>query len=383
MMNRLKTVLPCVALAFAAGACTAGQHRLTVTNGLDIARGGEIVEVDTRLLGIDGPMVVTDADGNEVASQITSDSTLIFAATVGPSSSASYFVSAGTPKHHPDTLVSGSLYPWRKDDMTWENQHSAYRAYGPELQRSGERGFGYDIWTKSVDTLVVAQRYRDHARGISFHEDHGKGMDVYAVGPTLGGGTAALIDATGEIVYPWAFSQWEILDNGPLRFKCRLRYLPTAVNGDSSVVETRVISLDSGSWLNKTTVTYDNLTADAGIAPGIVVHTQNSDGYLLDRDNRLMAYADSTQNASAGNGVIYVGVVAPAAETMVYRPFDEPVGDAAGHILAMSPYTPGQTYVYWWGSGWSKGGVDSMEAWHKILAESALKLESPMTVTVE
>ncbi len=228
---------------------------------------------------------------------------------------------------------------------------------------------------------MVAQRYRDHAKGISFHEDHGKGMDVYAVGPTLGGGTAALIDSAGEIVYPWAFSEWEIIDNGPLRFKCRLTYLPTAVDGDSSVVETRVISLDSGSWLNKTIVSYDGLTNLSTIAPGIVVHTQNSDGFEL-ISPQIMAYADSTQNASAGNGVIYVGIVAPDAKETVYRPFDKPQGDAVGHILATSSYRPGTQYVYFWGSGWSKGGVDDMESWQEILNDSYRRMQNPLKVTI-
>ena len=40
---------------------------------------------------------------------------------------------------------------------------------------------------------VVEDRYDgDLNRGISYHVDHGNGMDCYAVGPTLGGGTAAL-----------------------------------------------------------------------------------------------------------------------------------------------------------------------------------------------
>ncbi len=380
MMNLIKTVLPCIALTLIVGACGVRQQRLTITNDLDTAREGEIVEVDLKAVTIDGPLIVTDTEGNEIVSQITADSMLIFPATVGAGSSADYYIRQGVSQKN-DTTVSGALYPWRKDDMTWENEHSAYRAYGPELQRSGERGFGYDIWTKSVDTPVVAQRYRDHAKGISFHEDHGKGMDVYAVGPTLGGGTAALIESAGEIVYPWAFSEWEIIDNGPLRFKCRLTYLPTAVDGDSSVVETRVISLDSGSWLNKTIVSYDGLTNLSTIAPGIVVHTQNSDGFEL-ISPQIMAYADSTQNASAGNGVIYVGIVAPDAKETVYRPFDKPQGDAVGHILATSSYRPGTQYVYFWGSGWSKGGVDDMESWQEILNDSYRRMQNPLKVTI-
>lgn len=52
---------------------------------------------------------------------------------------------------------------------------------------------------------------------ISYHIDHGYGMDCYAVGPTLGCGTAALM-AGDTIIYPYCYRTQEILDNGPLRF---------------------------------------------------------------------------------------------------------------------------------------------------------------------
>lgn len=54
----------------------------------------------------------------------------------------------------------------------------------------------------------------DINKKISFHVDHGEGMDVYAVDYTLGGGTAALLDSAGNIVYPYCYESYEILDNG-------------------------------------------------------------------------------------------------------------------------------------------------------------------------
>ena len=143
-----------------------------------------------------------------------------------------------------------------------------------------------------------------------------RGMDVYAVGPTLGGGTAALLDSVGEIVYPYCYEGYEVLENGPLRFSVKLTYGPIKVDGDSAVVETRVISLDRGSWLNRTTVSYSGLSADKRVAPGIVVHRQNPEGYHLDVENGFMSYADLTENAEAGNGTIFVGIVSPDSESL-------------------------------------------------------------------
>lgn len=63
---------------------------------------------------------------------------------------------------------------------------------------------------------------------LSYHIDHGHGMDCYAVGPTLGAGVAALM-VDDSIIYPWCYKSQEILDNGPLRFTVRLEFNPLTV----------------------------------------------------------------------------------------------------------------------------------------------------------
>ncbi len=111
---------------------------------------------------------------------------------------------------------SGRVYPERNDDLAWENDLVAFRAYGPTTQRNGERVFGYDLFLKYPDKgpvlerLYAAQtsarnwavvdslrktdpdpdRAREFERSFTYHVDHGYGMDCFAVGPTLGCGTA-------------------------------------------------------------------------------------------------------------------------------------------------------------------------------------------------
>ncbi len=374
-MMRFTALCAAAAAALLLGACRQHAHEIAVTNDSDLDRTAEIVEVPLAAIPVAQPFcIVGGADTPEVPYQITHDSLLIFPADVAARSTAVYMIVPGEPAAT-DTIAWGRLFPERKDDMAWENDRAAYRAYGPALQASGERAFGYDIWTKCVPFRVLEKRMADDIeRGISFHVDHGEGMDVYAVGPTLGGGTAALLDSAGTILYPWCFSGYEVLDRGPLRFTVRLTY-------PDSTRESRIISLDAGSWLNRTTVRYDGaVPAAASVAPGIVVHAQNPEGYTLGEG--YMAYADSTDNASAGNGVIFVGVVAPQAAGFAYHPLAEPAGDAIGHILATSPYTAGSDYTYWWGSAWSKGGMPDADAWNATLADFHTRVTHPLTVTV-
>ena len=265
--------------------------------------------------------------------------------------------------------VCGEIRPDRKDDLVWENEFSGYRAFGPALQAAGERAFGYDIFTKSVTYPVLHDRY-EKALGpekLSFHLDHGDGMDSYGVGPTLGCGTAALVDSAG-IVYPWCWQEAEILQNGPRRFRVRLTYAPVIVDG-SEVVEHRVITLDSGKRLNRVDVSYEGLQNPYPIVVGIVVHAENPDGWYA--DGHVLGVADLGDRNVGQNGEMYCGAVFPGGfESSGFEPFDEPVGTAIGHVLGYSTYLPGTTFTYYFGSGWSKAGIGSLSEWVRLIKES-------------
>ncbi len=385
---------------------------LTVSNPASVAREGEMAEVDAGQVAAlkSQPFRLLDQKGDEVPAQWTYDGKLIFPVTLGASSSATYRAVKGTPAKT-DTLVYGRLFKERDDDFAWENDRAGYRAYGPALQARGERGYGYDLFTKCVSYPVLEKFYAnecDHeawtkinawrrsgqkAKGdslervISYHVDHGEGMDVFSVGPTLGGGTAALLDAQGQIVYPWCYDKCEILDRGPLRFSFRLQFKPSTVGTDKSVVETRTISLDRGSFLNRTVEHYEGLTTAHPIVAGISLREQNPDGYVMAPSAGYVAYADSTDNAHVGNGVIYVAALSPQftdTKVMSYTAEERRNhGNALGHVVAQGNYTPGSDFVYYWGSGWSKGFMPDMDAWNAYLRHYSRCLAAPLKVTVK
>ncbi len=350
--------------------------------------------------------VILDAEGSQVPYQISYDDKLLFPATVQANGEATYTIAVGEPISV-ESAVFGRHYPERVDDMTWENDRSAYRAYGPALQARGERAFGYDVWVKRVPELVVEQRYAKHLdadmqaevnrlrrarkyneanelfHSASFHVDHGDGLDCYSVGPTLGGGTAALMQGD-NIIYPYCWKEYEIMENGPLRFTVKLTYHPLVV-GKDSVVETRIISLERGSQLNKTIITYAGLSKATPVATGLVIHPENPEAYVLEGEKGYIAYADLTDNVNNDNGVIYVGAVMPKkvreAKVALFAPKETKERGALGHVLAISNYKPDSEYTYYWGSGWSKYGFESMEAWTAYLDRYAQCVRHPLTVT--
>lgn len=406
-----KTLFAVAAIVLLAGCSKSESITVTISNPLDMERSGEMVEVSVddiyRQLNLadTAQFVIYDEKAQEVPYQLTYDDKVIFPVSIMSNASVNYTIQQGTPSIV-NAVVYGRYYPERLDDIAWENDRAAYRAYGPALQKSGEKAYGYDVFTKSVEDLVVEDRYameldsmawaqinalreagkKEAAdslqRTISYHVDHGNGMDCYAVGPTLGGGTSALMpDST--LVYPYCYKDYEILDNGPLRFTVKLVFNPLVVKNDSNVIETRIIQLDKGSQLNKTTVTYDYLTQATPVAAGLVLHAANPKGYVCDASAGYISYADPTTEPNSDNGIVYVGAVFPEAVQTRVQLFDKPVGDALGHVLGICNYESGNEFVYYWGSGWSKYGFAKADDWNNYLKEYAQKVRNPLTVTIQ
>lgn len=405
-----------IAAAWMLFSCADGKPVMTivVTNPLALERSGEMVEVPMSdvvaklQLADTAQIIVLDADGQQVPYQVTSGETVIFPVTVKAGGAATYTIQAGAPEPY-NVVACGRYYPERMDDVAWENDLVAFRAYGPALQEKGERGFGYDVFTKYNTTEpVVEARYAaeldtakrakiaelkktdpaaaaEMQRAISYHVDHGNGMDCYSVGPTLGGGTAALM-VGDTIVYPYCYRTQEILDNGPLRFAVKLEYHPLVVRGDSNVVETRLITLDAGSYLNKTVVSYTNLKEALPVVTGIVLH--EPDGAIVaDAVNGFITYVDPTGDPNAGNGKMFMGAAFPAqvneAKVVLFSEKEkkELRAGADGHVLAVSEYQPGSEYTYYWGSAWEKAAIKTPAAWNEYMAQYAQKLRAPLTVT--
>ncbi len=416
-----KTILLAAAVLLALTAGAADKVTVSVRNTLNTARSGETVEVDmkqvkTRLDGAE-TVVVTDADGREIPSQVTYDGKLIFQAGVAAKGKSIYYVSAGQPSRY-DAKVYGRQFPERVDDIAWENDRVAFRCYGPALQRSGERAWGYDIWNKRTSKLVVEDRYAgeldpdiqkavaklrkmgkgdiadDVYNAVSYHVDHGNGMDCYKVGPTLGCGTNALM-CDGQIVYPRCYKSYEILDKGPIRFTVKLVYGEETV-GDMKVTETRVLSLDAGSQLNKVTVSYAGLTGETPLAVGIVVHNENPNAYVLSPVNGYMGYEDlgdpnqykekyrATQNKDFGK--IYVGTVCAGKLDGMRFKEENGLPGATGHILSLSHLDSKSSFTYYFGTGWSRNDetqFKSLTDWESYLSAFSSHVKTPLKVTVK
>ena len=386
---------------------SAATATITITNESNEFRQ-QVVTIDGQQLfqklGIQGgrQFIVFDEGGLEVPYQLDAEGKVLLDAGVRPKGKLNFTVKKGTPKVYP-TVCYGRVYNERKDDYAWENDRTAYRVYGPALQKTGERSFGTDVWSKNTPELVVEQRYwiedvvmmpaveklrrENRQRGDSlyrlnsYHNDHGRGMDLYKVGATLGCGTPALME-NGQIVYPYCFAKCELLDNGPLRTTVHLTYHPAKIGQDTAVVEHRYIQLDKGSNFNRVMVLYEGLNHAVELATGMVIHSEDKDNVLLANDYVL--YADPTDNPRVNNCQLFVGTLYPdgVSETKKVM-FDKPWGGNEGHALGLKKEYYGDSFFYYFGSAWSKNDVRTMEEW-KARAEWTLRsLRQPLKVSLQ
>ncbi len=392
MNGLLFTIVLLVALATGANA---QQTTLAVTNPTDYQRQ-EVVEADLQAvynrLGLTAgeTFVIKNGFGQEQAYQLSYDGKLLMYVSVLPHSQAEFTIAKGQPAAM-KPYVFGRLFPERADDMAWENDRGIYRMYGPALQRSGEKSFGTDVWTKSTPELVLEKRYKMHMWGVrqgdslrragkqkegndiyiatSFHHNHGEGMDVYSVGPSLGCGAPALMK-NGELVFPYCFKNYKILDNGPLRFTVELTYHP---NSDG-VTEHRLVSLDRGSHYNKITVWYDGLKQASAWASGVVL---NGEGELAIGKDYVL-YADPTDNPKVNQSQIYVGTLFPNGVDETTR-----LNGNKKHALGIVHQYNGKPYTYYFGSAWSSSDVRTMAEWQLLANNYLNNIKKPLITEIK
>jgi hypothetical protein len=349
------------------------QH-LSVTNPLDVSRTQEVIdlplaEVQHHLHAkqIDHIVAIDEATGKPLPTQLFSNA--------GENAPPDRFlILVQTPPHatlhllfredaHPapvEPLVFGREAPERKDDFAWENLFVTYRIYGPALQATGEITSGIDLWSKRVPNFVIDTFYKRDLEGqqtknkaLSYHQDNGQGLDSYEVGPSRGcGGTAVFSD--GKLWTSKNYTSLKMLSSGPIRFAFEVSYAPWDGNG-TEVTETKRITLDAGSRLNRIESTYTfqgGKTID--VAAGLAVHKDANPEEL--NDGQATSVWDTPQLASAGR--IATGMVS-------IQPHHAQLADQ--HELMIFHIKSGQSIQYSAGSGWSKADMPTQEAWNDYL----------------
>lgn len=362
-------------LCFSFFSCSAKSVKIVVENTLDFDRNGEIVEVKTAGLAADfsvKPYILEAAGGKEIAYQLTTEKgsqLLIFHADVPAKSSVTYILKEGIPA--PATVKTDAHFvPERKDDFAWENDLAAYRMYGPALANEYPSN-GVDLWLKNTEKPIMAQFYADELqRGVSYHVNHGLGLDCYDVKHTMGAGGIA--PYTSKLWIGNHYDHYEILETGPLRSVFTLVYDSVLVD-DTYYKQTITITADAGSVLNKALVRYEGLDKPLRLAGGIFLHKERGNTFF-DKENQVIAYAENAvSNAGVPEGRNYVGVYMPEATG---NPLEED-----NHYFILGNYSAGSEFIYYFGGGWSKWKFPTDEDWFKALLRFSRAKKEPLKVS--
>jgi pectinesterase len=381
-MGRIKfTSVVCILIVFSFVAAGIGTHgvKIKVTNPLNESLTGETVSVHLKMLPYQTqyPSVYSEQMEKLILCQaIDNDGDgkndeLIFQTDFEPGQTKVFNIleSNGVPEVNVVERTNAMFVPQRKDDFAWENDKIAFRVYGPQLQRTELNSSGIDVWVKRVKYPVMEKMY---SKGHDYyHSDNGEASDFYTVGESLGcGGLGAWHD--NKLYRSENFVSWKIIANGPIRSSFELTYKPWQV-GDIQSGETKRISLDLGSNLNRIESRFDADVNNPVLAVGIV-KSANGGKAVFGPDKTWLSY---WQNADSGNGSIGCAVILPKETAR------NECATADNHNIMLARLNNSRSIVYYAGACWSKTPeFDSEEKWLKLVQKKTRLIEEPLKVEV-
>jgi len=357
---------------------------ISVENPSDFDRT-ELVEIPVgQLMALPAGKTyqVTNQQGETLTSQLTYDGKLIFQIVIKAQETIVCSIKTGAPEEFsPKTY--GRFIVERKDDFAWENDRVAFRIYGQALIPIDGPSNGIDLWYKRTSNMIIDKWYKDDLAGtLSYHEDHGEGLDDYKVGRTLGAGAMAPFEKDTLYLNENFVSQ-ELWENGPLRTTFKLTYKNMTIEGNT-FSESRIISIDAGSQLTQVTQEYGTQKTIT-VAAGLIKRAPEDEAYttLTDKGTAAIVYEEPETEAA---GKVFVGMIFPKGVERVFSYRHKIIHpktkreETHSHVLGMTTYYPGQPITYYTGFGWEKFGFPTLSDFSNYLSYFSKALEEPLII---
>jgi len=366
--------------------CSSEPFSIELNNQLNFSRQSETVEIDINKIpesiqsSIEKIGIYDVEKGTFLTNQLIDMNQdgvmdlLLFQPNLAPMSSKIFHLKLQPEMFDTFDNCFSRIVPERIDDYTWENDKVAFRTYGPAAQllvEGGKKGgiisSGIDCWLKKVDYPIINKWYKEsEEKGISYHEDHGEGLDNYHVGASRGAGGLAL--KMGEKYYiSKNFINHETISNGPLRTVFRLDYEDwDSPNG--KITEHKIISLDKGSNFSKIEV---NIKGTDNISAGISL--QENNGSIKEINNGILLkqnhFETILSNVLLTSSKYYDGF-------HVYNP---KIKDK-NHVFLDFKLKEGKL-VYYSGFHWSESKqFKDHSSWEAHLNRLAVKIDNPIQI---
>jgi len=267
--------------------------------------------------------------------------------------------------------VFARFVPERKDDFAWENDLTAFRAYGPAL-RPGEEDSGFDVWVKRVPYPIIDKWYLEDVTKLpygkvakSYHEDQGEGFDPYKVGDTRGCGGISLW-AGGQLHNSDTFVAHRMIESTPERAVFELDYASDL--GGKPVLETKRITMMLGRRLFQceSRFTIDGKAGPVEVAIGLKPQAKETKPAFSPKSGIMFLWED-VEGLGLGTGI----VIDPASVVKM-----DMHTDAKGQQQALCfARTDDKGTIRWFaGYGWEgQGEIKSAAQWQEYLGAFAAK----------
>ena len=288
----------------------------------------------------------------------------IQACSVNTSESSDVAVKSASTQATPATYAR--FVPERKDDFAWENDVIAFRAYGP-ANRAGAENAGIDCWLKRVDYPIINKWYYQALEAevkLSYHDDHGEGLDNYHVGSSAGcGGTSLWLN--GERVGLETYTAYKIISSTAEKTVFVLTY-EHDVAGDH-YKEEKQITIELGKRLFEAQSTFwknGELAANLPITLGVTTHDELAN-VSYDLKQGWLAAWEKLGDSELGTGVKLDPSRIISQETILSNGVKD-----KGHALFVAKTDANGQITYHSGYGWKKAGaITSLAQWQQYLAD--------------
>jgi len=288
---------------------------------------------------------------------------LILLAAAALLATAALLASCNTPK---EAKVMARAVPERADDFVFENNLIAGRFYGKALE-GNPTSPGLDIWVKMPGKLVADEWYSHATNGEPdyYHHNHG-GKDCYKVAVSLGGG-ASVPFVDGKMAFaPTNYRSYEVLETGDEKVVFALHYPEWEIEGGIAVKLDKKVTVKADTYFIEVEDCYSFTGADSlTVAAGFKLHGAQ-ETVVEKADNAPSSLAiwekASDQSVEPEDGMLGVAVVFPAADKACFA-------EDLDHALLLKRIVSGESICYKAGSCWSKGEIQSPEAWFALVKE--------------
>lgn len=381
----------------------ASSATIVVTHEYEGARNAETIAIAFEQLAAVLPdarmyhLVVRDANGRELASQVTNYEhdhrgarydDLVFSYDFAPGQKRATFTvdstASSTPPQAPCTYAR--QVPERHDDIAWENDRIAHRMYGAKLNTPAAgaerlRGSGIDTWAKRVSYPIVDRWYtKGHDQ---FHKDEeGEGLDLYSIGGTRGAGGTGIWD--GRTLWTSDnYASARVLSNGPRRAAFTLTYAPWDAGTLGKVSETKRFTVDCGSNFDRVESTFEFEADEAVVGIGITAHATAA-GFpapVLTKDPQGRWMSLWEENSAGGLGVAIV-LSQDATPAGFATEQGKSSKDSGNHLLLVKTRAAAPVH-YFTGAGWSRSGqFKNRDEWERYVKNFQERVQKPITVHV-